>query len=162
MYGYFLSLKQYLLFFVLEWLIIERNIWRLLLGIAVVAVTATPFALWNFESFWEQGVLFNIGHTGFRADSLSISSVLYPLIGPINKSLSVVIGGVVAVWSFLAMRQQGLPGYLWAVSIATYAMFLFGSQAFCNYYYFVGGLLLFTLLLTSEAKPQPDANSSGI
>jgi len=155
-YGYFLSLKQYLLFFVLHWFLVERNIWRLLLGISVAAATVVPFALWDFESFWEQGVLFNFTRTGFREDSLSISSALYPLIGPISKSLSVIVGALASAATFRAVRNEGLAGYSWAVTITTYAMFFFGSQAFCNYYYFVGGLLLFTMLQQPEPKPQSE------
>lgn len=158
-YGYFLSLKQYLLFFILYWFIVERNIWRLLLGVGVAAATAVPFVLWDFDSFWEQAILFNFTKTGFREDSLSITSALYPLIGPVKKSLSVTVGAVVSLWTFWAMRNKGLSGYCSAVTISTFAMFVFGSQAFCNYYYFVGGLMLFTLLAQFDGWPPAEGHA---
>jgi hypothetical protein len=156
-YGYFLSLKQYLLFFFLHWFIVERKIWRVLLGIGVAVATAAPFIIWDFDSFWEGAILFNVTKTGFREDSLSITSALYPVMGPINKSLSVIVGGIVSLCAFGVMRNQGLAGYCRAATLSTFAMFVFGSQAFCNYYYLVGGLLLFTLI---QSPPEPSPHEA--
>ncbi len=53
--------------------------------------------------------------------------------------------------TFLLLRKLPKPlGYLYAVTVITFAMFLLGSQAFANYYYVVSGLLLF--LIAAELR----------
>ncbi|MEW6282871.1 MAG: glycosyltransferase 87 family protein [Candidatus Eremiobacterota bacterium] len=148
-YGGFLSLKQYLLFFGLHWFLLERSWKRILLGLATACLSAAPFAAWDWGSLWSQGVLSTYLNVPPRPDSLSLSSVLYPWLGPPPKSLTVLVGAITAVGMFLTCRGGGLPGYCRAVTITTFAMFLFGAQAYCNYYDFVGALLLLTLACQS-------------
>ena len=77
----------------------ERNIWRVLLGIGVAVATAVPFIIWDFRTVsGKRRSSFNLTKTSSsREDSLSITSALYPLIGPVNKSLTVIVGGIVVV-----------------------------------------------------------------
>jgi hypothetical protein len=48
-------------------------------------------------------------------------------------------------------------GYLFAVTLTTFSIFLFGSQAFCNYYYLVSVLCVF--LFAACARPSEPARS---
>jgi hypothetical protein len=153
-YGYFLSMKQYLAYLAIHWLLLERR-WRyLLLGIMTGMLTAVPFLFLDPVSFWNQGVLFLL-HVPFRADGLTVFSVLYRLFGIVPSKLwTAAIGGIAALLSlFLFRKERNLTGYLFATSITMFAIFLFGTQAFCNYYYFLSGIMLF-LLITLQNSPQ--------
>ena len=145
-YGYLLSLKLYLLCFLFQWLFVERNWRRLLLGIVVTAATVFPFLLVDWKSFVGEGIVWQL-RTGFRSDSLTIFGFLAPALGIKPPNLwSVGVGALLALILILPLRKMPpLRGYLFATTTTMFGMFLFGSQAFCNYYWFVSGMLLFLL-----------------
>lgn len=147
-YGAMLSLKQYVLFFAFHWLILERRWTFLAAGVALAGLTLLPFVLWDPLRLWSEGVLFQL-QTGFRSDSLTIASVFYREFGlEAPKWWTVVVGAVAAVAGPYALRSlEPLSRYLFSVTITTFALFLFGSQAFMNYYFLVGGLLLCLLTI---------------
>lgn len=150
-YGYLLSLKQYLVYFVLHLFMIERR-WKALAAAAVTALlTLVPFLIWDPVSFYTYGVRFQI-QTTFRPDGLTIVALLYRLFGfTAGKWLAALVGFGVAAYTYTRFLRLGLTGYLLAVTLTTFSMFLFGSQAFCNYYYLVSVLCLF--LLAVKARP---------
>ncbi len=144
-YGYMLSIKQSLAFFALQLLRLERRPSRLLIVALVGILTIIPFAIWDMESLWKYGVLFQL-QTGFRADGLTIFAPLSKLGLEPGKSWSLIVGFVATIGAMWFVRKlPQMRGYLLATCISTFAMFLFGSQAFCNYYYLVWVLLLFVM-----------------
>ncbi len=149
-YGYFLSLKQYLVYFAVHWFMVERRFHRLALGMVVAGLTVLPFLLLDARGFSDAAIASHL-HAAFRADSLSLSAVLYRMFGWKLWALSgAVVGGIVAPVAFFLFRGlPGMRGYLFAVTTTTFALFLFGNLAYANYYYFVGGLLLFLLAVYS-------------
>jgi len=151
-YGYMLSLKQYLVYFVLHLFMIERRPKALAAAAATGFLTLVPFLVWNPASLFTYGVMFQL-ETPFRPDGLTVVALLYRLFGfTAGKWLAALVGlgvGVYTYWRFIAL---GLPGYLLAVTLTTYAIFLFGSQAFCNYYYLVSVLCLFVMAVHDRPK----------
>ena len=144
-YGAMLSLKQYLLYFILHGLILERRPRRLLIAALVAAATVVPFAIADRESLIRGGILFQL-KTTFRPDGLTLSAALYSWTGlTVGKSAAAVVGLLVGGLTFVRFRPLGAEGWRFATVITTVAMFLVGSQAFCNYYYLVSAMLLFTL-----------------
>jgi hypothetical protein len=144
-FGFFLSLKQYLVFFAVLYFGQQKR-WRLLLPVtAIVLLTWLPFLLWDARSAVDNGLLFQF-RTAFRPDGLTLSSVAFRWFGwQPTKWVAIGIGLAVtgAAWKFF--QGRGLGGYLYASLLATLAAFLVGSQAFCNYYYFLGTLVLFLI-----------------
>ena len=66
------------------------------------------------------------------------------------------MGAVIAAALLPPLRKMPpLRGYLFAVTITMFVIFVFGSQAFCNYYYFVSGLLLFLLAIGGRTEEGP-------
>ena len=63
--------------------------------------------------------------------------------------LVVVIGLGVAWWR---LKDHGLSGLMLASALSLYATFLVGWQAFVNYYYFVGALLILAALIRANTK----------
>ncbi len=155
-FGFFLSLKQYLVFFAILFLARPKR-WRLVFPVAaVVLLTWLPFLLWDARSAIENGLLFQF-RTPFRPDGLTLSSVAFRWFGyEPTKWVAIGVGSLVTGIAGRKFRDAGLGGYLYASLIATLSAFLVGSQAFCNYYYFLGALVLFLIALRLREE-EPDA-----
>jgi hypothetical protein len=150
-YGYMLSLKQYLVYFVLHLFMIERRGKALAVAAMTGLLTCVPFLVWDASSFFTYAVKFQL-ETPFRPDGLTIVSLLHRLFGfTAGKWLAGLVGLAVALYTYRRFLPLGLLGYLFAVTLTTFAIFLFGSQAFCNYYYLVSVLCLF--LFAVHARP---------
>ncbi len=152
-FGFFLSLKQYLVFFALLFLA-PRARWRLLPVVtAVIAVTWLPFLLWDAAAAIDNGLLFQFS-TPFRVDGLTFSTLLYRWFGWMpTKWVAIGVGAVVASVTAAKFRDGSTASWLYASLLTTLAVFLTGSQAFCNYYYFLGSLILFLLALRLREAP---------
>lgn len=145
--GLFLSLKQYLVFFAVLFFARPKG-WRWLpLAAAVVLLTWLPFLLWDAPSALDNGLLFQF-RTPFRPDGLTISAVLFRWFGwAPTKWLAITVGVAVAAITHRLFGAKATGGYLYASVFTTLAVFLCGSQAFCNYYYFLGAMLLFLIAI---------------
>lgn len=144
-YGLMLSLKQYLIFFMLHGLLLERRWKRIMLAALVGLATIIPFLLLDAHNFFRYGLLFQLT-TAFRSDGLTISSAFYQLSGmTVGKSISALVGFVVAIVTFIKYQPLGAEGWRWMTLVTSLFIFLFGSQAFCNYYYWIEAMLLFVL-----------------
>ena len=142
-YGYMLSLKQYLVYFVLHLFMVERRAKALAVAAVTAVVTCVPFLIWDPSSFLTYAVKFQL-ETPFRPDGLTIVSLFYRLFGfTAGKWLAGLVGLAVALYTYRRFLPLGLLGYQFAVTLTTFSIFLFGSQAFCNYYYLVSVLCLF-------------------
>jgi hypothetical protein len=151
-YGLMLSLKQYLVYFVLHLFMIERRRKALAVATATGFLTLVPFLVWDPVSLYTYGVMFQL-ETPFRPDGLTVVAVLYRLFGfTAGKWLAALIGLGVAVYTYWRFLELGLVGYLLAVTLTTFAIFLFGSQAFCNYYYLVSVLCLFAFAVRTRPR----------
>jgi hypothetical protein len=83
-----------------------------------------------------------------RLDSNSIVAFVGVTTGAYpGRWLSVAVQCVVAAIAYRRLRLCGLAGLLLASTLALYASFLAGWQAFINYYYLVAEMLLLTSLI---------------
>ncbi len=143
------TLKPYFLVPLFAYVPILKPRFRsLLVGALVVAATLGPFLIWNYQATIKYGLLFTLQHVPFRGDSLSIPGWLYQnhkwQCGKLPALIAqIVVGGI----SFGFLRRRGLGGFLLLSAMALYASFLAGSQAFTNYYFFVGGVLILAALV---------------
>lgn len=154
-FGIFLSLKQYLVFFALLFLS-PRARWRLLpIVTVVIGLTWLPFLLWDAGAAIDNGLLFQF-RTPFRSDGLTFSSLLFRWFGwTPTKWVAIGVGFAVAAVTAAKFRDGSPTAWLYASLLTTLAVFLAGSQAFCNYYYFLGSLILFLLALRLREAPAP-------
>ena len=111
-------------------------------GTAIVA----PLLIWNYRGTVD-ALLHFVLHVQFRPDSISIAAALAPWTawrpGGITALIAqLLVGAAAALW----MRQRNLGGYLHASAAALLAGFLVAPQAFINYYFFVGVVLLLAAL----------------
>lgn len=143
--GLMLATKQYMPFIGLASLravfLDRRRATMTLFVIAFVAAAATlPFALWHVNSFMRSVVWLQTLEP-FREDSLSYL-IWAARNGWGHGSFLWAVGAaiVAAVLSLLTTRNTP-SGFATSAAIIMFAMFAFGSKAFCNYYYFVIGAL---------------------
>lgn len=168
--GLWLSLKQYLFFFAALHFA-QRRRWRELPLVAAAGLaTWLPFLVWDAPSALANGLWFQL-HTAFRPDGLTWAAAVWRGSGwEATKWVAVGAGLLVAAVAGRALRGRGLAGWLHAGLLATLAAFLGGSQAFCNYYYFLGAGVLLLLALRggveesfsiAEARKDGGAKQSG-
>jgi hypothetical protein len=111
----------------------------LLAGLAAAAVTL-PLALWHPNAFLKNVVWLQTREP-FRGDSLSVLSWAARE-GWGNGSFWWAIGAaLIALVVGLLGTPNTASGFAAAVALSCLAMFVFGSKAFCNYYYYVIGAL---------------------
>ena len=135
--GILLSLKQSLLFFLVHGLLLGRR--TLIKGVIVAAIIITPFYLWDPAAFEASVIDFSFG-MAHRSDALTLPTRLGIAL---PRLWTLVVGFTVALITLSKFRSSPRPlSFLSAATITTFAMLLFGSQAFVNYYFFVGGLVL--------------------
>jgi hypothetical protein len=94
----------------------------------------------------------------FRVDGLTVPALLYRAFGiTVNKWPAAIVGLVTSLVTFKLFARDGMRGFFFAASLTTLLLFLSSDQAFCNYYYFLSGLLCFLIIFCAhDATPCPD------
>ena len=161
--GLFVVTKQYLGFTglaVLRMVFITARRWPwTMLAVAVAAAGITlPLALWHPNSFMRNVVWLQTLEP-FRMDSLSyLSWAAREGMGRGSYLWAVgAASGAAVVTSFTTRNSP--TGFAASVAFTTFAMFAFGSKAFCNYYFFVIGALCCAIAaypLQSQRTPVND------
>lgn len=143
--GLMLATKQYLPFTglaVLRSLLLDRRRWKLalLVLVCVGAASTLPFALWHQNSFM-RSVVWLQTQEPFREDALSLL-VWADRHGYGRGSFLWAVGAATAIaFVSLATTRNSPSGFATCTAMTMFAMFVFGSKAFCNYYYFVIGAI---------------------
>ncbi len=136
---------------------------------AIGAATVLPFLAWNWQATLS-GIVFQMqAPTGPRLGSTSLvallatTSTVYP--GRwMSPAVQLIVGGL-AWWR---LKDHGLSGLMLASALSLYATFLVGWQAFVNYYYFVGALLILAAVVRAatgqggpEGRERPEGPEGG-
>ena len=160
--GYLLATKQYaplVVFGAAGWVLANygARTAAIVTGTVIATFTAltAPFLIADAQSFFHYTVALFFGQ-GFRADSLSLSAFLLEqwgvrlpeLVGVILTFILMLVVGL-RIWQKRLFR---LDECWLGLCLLYLVFFLFGRQAFCNYYYFIAFLLLLSLLF--EQQPQ--------
>jgi uncharacterized membrane protein YhaH (DUF805 family) len=91
-----------------------------------------------------------------RLESTSLVALMATMAGIYpGRWTSVVVQFVVAAIAWSRLKDRGISGLLLASALSLYATFLVGWQAFVNYYYFVGALLVLAALTRSQKSSTP-------
>jgi hypothetical protein len=117
---------------------------------AVLVVTLAPFVAWNWREF-AFDVIESHFRQPFRGDSLSW---LVPISARRGETVSAAPGFVAALLTLLALRRAVSLSRATCVAAATMlAFFLFNKQAFTNYFWLAGGLLVIAAVLDDAGSP---------
>jgi hypothetical protein len=104
-------------------------------ALAVAAATLAPLVLWGPRALWHDLVLFHLAQP-FRLDSLSFA-VLSPVLLKLGPSLVLAF----TVWSvWVGARRRAIFAAGYGTSLLLF--FCTGKQAFTNYYFLIGQVLL--------------------
>jgi hypothetical protein len=104
--------------------------------------TALPFFLWSPRDFVDDVVLFHLRQP-FRADALSIPAAIAKATGwRAPDVVALAAAGAATALTWRRVATTSLATVPLAAAALYMAFFLFAKQAFCNYYYFVGALVL--------------------
>jgi hypothetical protein len=127
------------------------------LAIAVAAATALPLFIWGPRDFVDDVLLFQLRQP-LRLDAMSLPALVARLSAVrLPGALSLVGAAAALLWARRLPRPAGehaRAAAARATALVYFAFFLSAKQAFCNYYYFVGALLLCACALapTSAAE----------
>jgi hypothetical protein len=122
-------------------------------GAAVAAATVAPFLLWNWRPTIDGILFFARTPPAFRVDSDSAAAIAAALTGvEAPATLPIITQFAVAALACRRLRDRGLAGLLLASALSLLASFLVAPQAFTNYYYFAGALLVLSAL--AAARPE--------
>jgi hypothetical protein len=147
------AIKQYVVAPVLLYVAMRGRPRTIALGAAVAAATVAPFLLWSWRPTIDGLLFFVRTPLGFRIDSDSAAAIVAAATGAhAPPALSIVTQFVVAALACRQLRDRGLAGLLLASALSLLASFLVAPQAFMNYYYFAGALLLLSAL--AAARPE--------
>ncbi len=141
-FALFSGIKQYtVLFFPFFLRSVNRKFW------AATAAIFLPWVLWNPKAFWFSSVE-SVLKNPLRYDSLSLSSYLWNEWGvsmPVWLRILLMLTSV--PWIFFRHKND-----LYRIYCLLFVVFFLGSQAFCNYFYFLSFLLF---LQFEPKKPNP-------
>jgi hypothetical protein len=149
------AIKQYVVAPALLYLIRARQFARpraIIAAAAICAATVLPFLIWNWHATLT-GIVFQmqaptvprLGSTSLVA-LMATTSGVYP-----GKWMSAVVQLIVGGVAWWRLKDHGLSGLMLSSALSLYATFLVGWQAFVNYYYFVGALLILAAMLRANA-----------
>ena len=149
------ALKQYIVAPVLLFLAIRRPRASVLaVAMTVVAATTVPFLIWNWRATIEGIVAPMLAPVRPRLDSTSLVALVGVATGvDVTRWVSVVVQVLVAGIAYARLRDHDLGGLLLASSLTLYATFLTGWQAFTNYYYLLGNMLLLAAMVLAAGRP---------
>lgn len=154
--GLFAATKQQL-FLVLPFLALVPAIGRR--GVAIACATAgltfLPFVLWTPAGAWSDLVMHHMTNP-FRPDSLSVSALVSRHFGaPLPSWMG--FAGAIAIIAASTRLPRTVPVQLLAANVAFMIFFLFGRQAFANYYYLDGALILAGFCVSLRRSRSEDA-----
>jgi hypothetical protein len=149
------AIKQYVVAPALLYLIRGRQFARpraIIAAAAICAATVLPFLIWNWRATLS-GIVFQMqAPTAPRLGSTSLVALMATTSGVYpGRWMSAVVQLIVGGVAWLRLKDHGLSGLMLASALSLYATFLVGWQAFVNYYYFVGALLILAAMLRANS-----------
>jgi hypothetical protein len=126
-----------------------------LVGLATALAIVVPFFLWGPHDFFEDLIVFQAKQP-FRPDAMSIPAFVAKVSGwraPGALALAGALGAGALSWRRLGEDAPASRLPL-ATALVYMAFFLCAKQAFCNYYYAVGVLVLGAAALLEPASTQ--------
>jgi hypothetical protein len=119
--------------------------WRLVAtSCGVAALTLLPFAIWNLRGLWHD-VFYSFAQMSLRRDAMSLA-VAFPFLLKVGPLLLLAY----LVWAVRA-GEQSVRKFVAGYAVALTISFLFGKQAFSNYYFLIAQLFFLYPALTAPA-----------
>ncbi|NNM46349.1 hypothetical protein [Knoellia koreensis] len=133
---------------------------RIAAFVTVPLVVTLPFLLWHPRAFWRSIVEFQLLQP-LREDSLSFLTWSVSEFGwsGFTAAAPLSLGAGVACAAVLAWRSRpGADTFLLATGVSLFVTTALSKQAFLNYYFLVGGLLLLSGWARAAARGSEEAS----
>jgi hypothetical protein len=158
--GIGLATKQYFVVFAVLWgiWVLRRYGLRtatqlLLISAGVLALFLAPFLMADADAFLRMTVFVPL-RQAFRADSFSLLAYFYREGGPAGSWYALPGALALAAWSARIWRRSSsevmTTDLVRGAFLVFVCLFLFGKQAFCNYYTFAAFFLWLTIALPRD------------
>ncbi len=135
-----LTIKQYLIFMCLPLFILYDFNWKRYATITLFFVLIIlPFVLWDPFAFYNRTIL-HFFQLPIQTTSLGLTAYFAEQGMSIPHWISPMLAGLVAIVLGLVLKRFGLLGYLHTLILTYFCLFIFGQQAFANYYYLISFL----------------------
>ncbi|MBF8458271.1 hypothetical protein IV494_13890 [Kaistella sp. G5-32] len=160
--GILMSLKLYFIFLLpisILYLYNETKTWKrpILLGFISIFISALcflPYLVTNYEALFYSIIYFK--NSLPRLDSLSITGYLYQFdlnLNVLNSLISILII-IFILFRIWKKKRSSVLFQIQDLSILLFSLFIFGKQAFGNYYYNLMFLaIIYLSILAAEEKP---------
>lgn len=126
--------------------------------ITTVLVFVLPFFILNPEKFFRQTIWVYFQNPPHRSilihNSLSLNTLFFSLTG---QDLPSILPFLIAFFLFIVIvikQKKDLSQVAANITLFFYTAFIFGRQAFVNYYYLIGSLLILWLVLVHKDERQ--------
>lgn len=142
----------------------QKNVWKLLgMSLLVALVISLPLILPARHEFLRNAVLLNFKNP-FRPDSLNFAALWNALTGKPPSSLIGFILIIPTYWLIVRCAPRTPAGYAGATALFYFVFFLFGRQAFLNYYFFIFAALCAAIAVAEldESKIEDLAESVSV
>ena len=127
---------------------------RLAVAVGVAAAMTLPFLIWDVDGFMKSVVTLQLREP-FRLDSLSYLAWLARR-GMQPPGVAITLLALAAATVFASRTLPRSPaGFAAGMALVSLAVFAFGKKAFCNYYFFVIGVMM-TAVAAADAEPSND------
>ena len=158
-----LSAKQYMIFGLPPALILFPRQWRPFRRMAAAGlIVSLPFVLRGPGAFVD-GIVAHFLELPPRPDGLNVTAFFMEHGVRVARPVGPALAGLVMVAATIWLRRCGVAGYLHAVTLSLLALFLFGQQAFYNYYYLIVFMQVAAAVFYLAAPVVPNAPpSSGV
>ncbi len=130
-----------------------RRFWALGLALLFSAGLGIAFLCWHPADFVADVALFQLRQP-FRSDALSLAAVFYGIFKVRPPGVLALLGATLPLVWLWRFWPRGTAGLVTSAVFAFLGFFLCAKQAFCNYYYFIGVLLLLSAALVHEADEE--------
>jgi hypothetical protein len=162
-----LAVKQYFVYLGLPLFYLYNFSWKryVTTGLAL-ALMILPFVAWNPTAFYNRNVLHFFG-LPIQTNSLGVTAYLWEQGWLIPRWLSPVAAAGVALGVGFLLRRFGLVGYLHTLVLTFFCLFIFGQQAFANYYYLLSffqvmAIIFFMVYHLAGAEKPPIRPGRGV
>jgi hypothetical protein len=125
-------------------------------AIAISGIVTVPFLIWDPNGFVSSVVLLQFREP-FRTDSLSVPAWLARSGVTIPPLAATAVATIAAAILALRTLPQSAGGFGAGMALLSLAMFAFGKKAFCNYYFFVLGVLALAIAAGGRTPAAGDA-----
>jgi hypothetical protein len=162
----FLSAKQYSIFWVPSlWAAGKLTRREILIGVLGAAAILIPFFLWSPDGIWHGLVLFQIQQP-FRDDALSVLALIHhEWHAQLPSAVGFAAGALTLTAGLLWIRRRRSQslGDAALVGAAVYlAFFAFNKQAFFNYYWFSGAMILVAVATQGNPSRASEAAAASL